>query len=75
MSGRWHAGWHRRAARARHRRWACGLGVLLANGLCTQPVLTRFDSVLFLSQFLDIVREPGSWTLFITNFFFEIFKN
>ena len=27
---------------------------------CTQPILTRFDSVLFLSQFLDIVREPGS---------------
>ena len=27
---------------------------------CTQPVLTRFDSVLFLSQFLDIVREPSS---------------
>ena len=31
----------------------CALGAL---GL----FLTRFDSVLFLSQFLDIVREPGS---------------
>ena len=27
---------------------------------CTQPVLTRFDSVLFVSQFLDIVHELGS---------------
>ena len=44
--------------------WAC----CWANGLCTwctQPVLARFDSVLFLSQFLDIIHEPGSWTLFI----------
>ena len=31
----------------------CTLGAL---GL----FLTRFDSILFLSQFLDIVREPGS---------------
>ena len=42
---------------ARHGRAAgpagCALGAL---GL----FLTRFDSVLFLSQFLDIVREPGS---------------
>ena len=40
-----------------------GLGALLANGLCTwctQPVLAQFDSVLFLSQFLDFVRELGS---------------
>ena len=48
---------------ARHGRWARGLGVLLGCGLCTwctQPFLTRFDSVLFLSRFLDTVREPGS---------------
>ena len=52
------------AARARRgvtgaRGWAC----CWASRLCTrcpQPVLIRFDSVLFLSQFLDIVREPGS---------------
>ena len=31
----------------------CALGAL-------SLFLTRFDSVLFLSQFLDIVREPGS---------------
>ena len=30
----------------------CALGAL-------SLFLTRFDSVLFLSQFLDIVREPG----------------
>ena len=37
------------------RLWAvgCALGAL-------SLFLTRFDSVLFLSQFLDIVREPGS---------------
>ena len=42
---------------------ARGLGVLLGCGLCTwciQPVFDPFDSVLFLSQFLDIVREPDS---------------
>ena len=35
--------------------WAmgCALGAL-------SLFLTRFDSVMFLSQFLDIVREPGS---------------
>ena len=48
----------------RHDKAMCArLGVLLASGLCTwctQPVLSWFDSVLFLSQFLDIVREPGS---------------
>ena len=32
---------------------SCALGAL-------SLFLTRFDSVLFLSQFLDIVREPGS---------------
>ena len=71
-----HAGWARRrgaqvGARARgvgvqpgHAGWAvgCALGAL-------SLFLTRFDSVLFLSQFLDIVREPGSCTLFITIFF------
>ena len=67
-----HAGGERRrgvrgtggsAGTGRHRRWAHGLGVLLGCGLCTwctQSVLTRFDSILFLSQILDIVREPGS---------------
>ena len=47
----------RGAARARGR--AC----CWANRLCTrctQPVLTQFDSVLFLSQFLNFVRELGS---------------
>ena len=48
--------------------WACCWASELCTW-CTQPVLTRFDSVLFLSQFLDIVREPGSCTLFITKFF------
>ena len=46
-----------RALGARPRRAAgpasCALGAL-------SLFLTRFDSVLFLSQFLDIVREPGS---------------
>ena len=36
--------------------------------------LTRFDSVLFLSQFLDIVREPGSSQNFL-NFFIKLNKN
>ena len=45
----------RRGARqqARGATAGCALGTL---GL----FLTRFDSLLFLSQFLDIVREPGS---------------
>ena len=48
-------------ARGRHgrdagRRRARGLGVLLGQW----AVLARFDSGLFLSRFLDIVREPGS---------------
>ena len=42
-----------RAAWARGLAMGCALGAL---GL----FLTRFDSVLFLNQFLDIVREPGS---------------
>ena len=59
------AGQGRRARRARsaeqHGRaaWACcwAMGCALgALGL----FLARFDSVLFLSQFLDIVREPDS---------------
>ena len=64
--GEWQAG-HRRTGRARqagtgragHGRWACGLAraVHLVHLAC---FLARFDSVLFLSQFLDIVREPGS---------------
>ena len=58
------AGRHRRAA-GRHVAWqgarpgraagpvGCALGAL-------SLFLARFDSVLFLSRFLDIVREPGS---------------
>ena len=39
--------------------WACCWAVGCAP--CAFSLfLTRFDSVLFLSQFLDIVREPGS---------------
>ena len=39
--------------------WACCWAVGCA--LCALSLfLTRFDSVLFLSQFLDIVREPGT---------------
>ena len=48
---------------ARHGRWARDLGVLLGWGCALGTLslfLTRFDSILFLSQFLDIVREPGS---------------
>ena len=51
-------GWTRRAQQGRAAGLAaapvgCALGAF-------SPFLTRFDSVLFLSQFLDIVREPGS---------------
>ena len=49
----------RRSGRVRSGRWACGLAsgcALGALGLFS----IRFDSVLFLSRFLDIVREPGS---------------
>ena len=52
QTGRWARG-------ARHRRWACCWAVGCALGALSL-FLTRFDSVLFLSQFLDIVREPGS---------------
>ena len=43
------------AGRARHAGWAvgCALGAF-------SLFLTPFDSVLFLSQFFNIVREPGS---------------
>ena len=44
---------------ARHRCWACCWQTGCALGALSL-FLTRFDSVLFLSQFLDIVREPGS---------------
>ena len=40
-----------------------GLGMLLGVGCALGALslfLTWFDSILFLSQFLDIVREPGS---------------
>ena len=50
--------------------WACGARALGAAWACCWPTgcalgalglfLARFDSVFFLSQFLDIIREPGS---------------
>ena len=55
---------------ARHGRWARGIGAGRAARRAAGPAgcalgvldlfSTRFDSVLFLSQFLDIVRETGS---------------
>ena len=55
------AGARQRAVGARPGRWArgracCGLALGFALGLFS----IRIDSVLFLSRFLDIVREPGS---------------
>ena len=44
-------------------RQACGLGPGPAAGSALGALdlfLARFDSVFFFSQFLDIVREPGS---------------
>ena len=56
-AGRWAQARTVRALGARPGRAAgpvgCALGAL-------SLFLTQFDSVLFLSQFLDIVREPGS---------------
>ena len=49
-------GRHRRAGRGS---WACRWPTGCALGALSL-FLARFDSVLFLSQFLDIVREPGS---------------
>ena len=50
-------------ARARGAHGAQALGPRAGQG-CALGALglffTRFDSVLFLSRFLDIVREPGS---------------
>ena len=43
-------------ARGRPGRWVRGLATGCALGLFS----VRFDSVLFLSRFLDIVHEPGS---------------
>ena len=62
---------HRRArGQKREARWARGTGTGRAAWACCWPTgyalgalilfLTRFDSVPFLSQFLDIVIEPGS---------------
>ena len=41
------------------RTWACCWAVGCALGVLSL-FLTRFDSVLFLSQFLDTVHKPGS---------------
>ena len=52
-----------RAAGARPRRWVRGVGARAGYGLCTRctrPLSIQFDSVLFLSRFLDIIREPDS---------------
>ena len=50
------AGRDRGSLGARPGRWARGLATGCALGLFS----IRFDSVLFLSRFLDIIREPGS---------------
>ena len=44
---------------AKHAAWACCWPTGCALGALSL-FFTRFDSVPFLSQFLDIVREPGS---------------
>ena len=49
----------RGAADARPGHWARGLALGCALG-ALGPFSIRFDSVFFLSQLLDIVREPGS---------------
>ena len=74
-AGRWARGraagargaWQAGAGRAASRRWACGARAAWARGLalgCALGALDlfsiRFDSVLFLSRFLNVVREPGS---------------
>ena len=54
---------HGHAERAWHRSWACDLGAQAGQGCALGALglfLARFDSVLFMSQFLDIVCEPGS---------------
>ena len=49
----------KRGARALGMAWACRWPTGCALG-ALGLFLARFDSVLFLSQILDIVREPGS---------------
>ena len=49
----------RRGARRARATWARGLATGCALGALGLFSI-RFDSVLFLSRFLDIVREPGS---------------
>ena len=52
-----------RAAGRRGGRAARALGARAGQGCALGALslfLSRFDSILFLSQFLDIVREPGS---------------
>ena len=53
------AGRGRHARLARPGRWVRGLATGYALG-ALGLFSVRFDSVLFLSRFLDIVREPGS---------------
>ena len=53
------AGARQGAAGARPGRWARGLATGCALG-ALGLFSARFDSVFFLSQFLDIVREPDS---------------
>ena len=68
--GRRAIAWRRRrlatAARGRawqRAAWARSLGARVGQGCALGALglfLARFDSIFFLSQFLDIVREPGS---------------
>ena len=60
-AGSWVAGARQRAAGARAGRagWARGLALGCALGALGLFSI-HFDSVLFLSRFLDVVREPGS---------------
>ena len=57
-AGERHGGWAHSTG-AERVAWACCWAAGCALGALSL-FLTRFDSVLFLSQILDIVREPGS---------------
>ena len=58
VHGRWALGrWARGTAQAR----AGGAGWAKLGHCATDPILTQFlDLILFLSQFMDTVHEPGS---------------